>query len=100
MRNNPEVRRQMLELIEQWQQSGLSQKAFCQQQSIRSHSFYYWYKRYRQQHASSQNNNSSLVELQIEKSAAASSIEINYPGGIRVIFHDPVSSNYLKALIS
>jgi hypothetical protein len=29
MRNNPEVRRQMFEMIEQWQQSGLSQNAYC-----------------------------------------------------------------------
>ncbi len=29
MRNQPEVREQMFNLIEQWQQSSLTQNAFC-----------------------------------------------------------------------
>jgi hypothetical protein len=100
MRNNPEVRRQMFEMIEQWQQSGLSQKAYCEQQSIKHHSFYYWYKCYRRQHADMDNKSSSFIKLQIAKPVMSGSVEINYPGGIRIIFHDPISSNYLKALIS
>ena len=43
MINQPEVRERMFELIEQWQQSGLSQKAFCEQHSIRYYVFHYWY---------------------------------------------------------
>ena len=100
MRNNPEVCRQMFEMIEQWQQSGLTQKAYCQQQSIKHHSFYYWYKCYRQQHPDTDNKSSSFVKLRIEKSGGTPSVEIIFPGGIRLLFHDPVSSNYLKALIS
>ena len=100
MRNNPEVRRQMFDMIEQWQQSGLTKKAYCGQQSIKHHTFYYWYKRYRQQHIDIDNKSSSFVKLQIEKSPATPSVEIYFPGGIRLLFHDPVSSNYLKALIS
>ena len=100
MRNNPEVHRQMFDMIEQWQQSGLTKKAYCNQQSIKHHTFYYWYKRYRQQHADTDNKSSSFVKLQIEKSQATPSVEIHFPGGIRLLFHDAVSSNYLKTLIS
>lgn len=100
MRGQPEVREQMFNLIEQWQQSGLTQDAFCEQQSVRYHVFHYWYKCYRHQHANPQSNVSSFVKLQIAKPIAAGSVEINYPGGIRLIFHEPVSSSYLKALIS
>jgi hypothetical protein len=98
MRNNPEVRRQMFEMIEQWQQSGLSQRAFCEQQSLKFHTFYYWYKRHKQQN----NNNikSASLKLQISKPTATSSVEIFFPGGIHLLFHEPVSSTYLKALIS
>lgn len=98
MRNSPEVREQMFKLIEQWQGSGVTQNVFCQQHSIRYHVFHYWYRRYRQN--KSEGNNSSFVKLQIAKPVAAGSIEINYPGGIRIIFHEPVSSSYLKALVS
>jgi hypothetical protein len=100
MRNQPEVREQMFKLIEQWQQSSLTQNAFCQQQSIRYHIFHYWYRRYREQHADPQNNISSFVKLQITKPVSSGLVEIYFPGGVRLLFHEPVSSNYLKALIS
>lgn len=100
MRNQPEVREQMFKLIEQWQQSALTQNVFCQQQSIRYHVFHYWYKRYREQHAGLQSNVASFVKLQIAKPATPVSVEIYFPGGVRLLFHEPVNSNYLKALIS
>jgi hypothetical protein len=100
MRNNPEVRQQMFELIEQWKQSGLSQNAFCEQQSIRFHKFYYWYKCYRKDNDISDKNNRGFVKLKIEKPSVAFSVEIHFPGGVHVLFHEPVSSNYIKTLIS
>jgi hypothetical protein len=100
----PEVREQMFKLIEQWQQSKYTQKAYCEQQSIKYHVFHYWYKRYRKEHPITNgsgvaNNNSSFVKLQIAKPVATGVVEIHFPGGIRLLFHEPVSSNYLKALI-
>ncbi|HEV2831379.1 MAG TPA: hypothetical protein VGW31_05300 [Hanamia sp.] len=50
MRNDPKVRQQMFDFTEEWKQSGLSQKAFCERHSIRFHKYYYWYKRYQRQH--------------------------------------------------
>jgi hypothetical protein len=100
MRNNPEVRQQMFEMIEQWKQSGLSQNSFCEQQSMRFHKFYYWYKCYRRQHETMDNKSERFVKLKIEKPLVASSVEVHFPGGVQVLFHEPVSSNYLKALIS
>ena len=100
MRHNPEVRQQMFQIIEQWKQSGLSQNAFCEQQSMRFHKFYYWYKCYRNQHEAIDNNSGHFVKLKIEKSPVARSVEIHFPGGVRVVFHELVSSNYLKTLIS
>lgn len=99
MRNSPEVREQMFSMIEQWQGSGLTQKAFCEQQSLRYHTFYYWYKCYRRGQGRPGENNPPFVKLKIEKPVEVCSVEINYPGGIRLMFHAPVSSNYLKALL-
>ena len=96
----PEVRQQMFKLIEQWQQSKLTQKAYCVQLSIKYHVFHYWYNRYRQEQSGTVGNSSTFIKLQVAKPVAAGAIEIHFPGGIRLFFHEPVSSNYLKALIS
>ncbi len=42
----------------------------------------------------------SFIKLQVAKPSSSGSVEINYPGGIRIILHEPVSSDYLKALVS
>ena len=99
MRKSTEVREQMFKQIEEWQQSRLTQKAFCEQHSLGYHTFYYWYKCYRRHQAGANENIVSFVKLQIAKPVAAGSVEIHYPGGIRITFHEPVSSNYLKALV-
>ena len=100
MRNDLELRRQMFEVIEHWQQSGLTKKEYCQQRSIKHHSFYYWYKCYRTDHGNADNNSGGFTKLKIDKAVIAASVEIHFPDGVRLLFHEPVSSNYLKALIS
>jgi hypothetical protein len=67
---------------------------------MRFHKFYYWYKCYRKVNEMPDENNRGFVNLKIEKTLSASSVEIHFPGGVRVLFHEPVSSNYLKTLIS
>lgn len=79
-------------MIEQWQGSGITQKAFCEQQSLRYHTFYYWYKCYRRREAGSDDNIPSFVKLKIEKPAKVGSIEIHYPGGGRLTFREPVTT--------
>jgi hypothetical protein len=98
MRNNSEVQQQMFEVIERWKQSGLSQKSFCEKKSIKFYTFYYWYKRYRQQSQGS-DSKPDFVKLKIKKTAAPTSVEIYFPDGVRLFFHQPVTPEYLKTLI-
>ncbi len=100
MRLSSDQRQEMFSLIEQWQQSDLTQKAFCEQHSIRYYVFHYWYKRYRMQQPGLPDNAGSFVKLQVVKPSSAGEVEINFPGGIRILFHEPVSSSYLKSLVS
>ena len=100
MKLQSQVREQMFCLIEQWHTSGLTQKAFCEQHSVRYYVFHYWYKRYRMQHSEAGETAGSFVKLQVARPSLAGGVEINYPGGVRIIFHEAVSSSYLKALVS
>lgn len=98
MQSKEEVQQQMFNKIEQWRMSGLSQKAFCGQSNLSYHIFHYWYKRYRTE--GNKDTTSSFVKLQVASALCAGNIEVVFPDGKRLLFHQPVSPDYLKALIS
>ena len=88
-------------MIASWKQSGLSQKAYCEQHNIRYYVFHYWYKRFRDQQGVVED--ATFVPLNVKPSTfpvSNSAIEILLPDGKRILFHQPVGPDYLKALIS
>lgn len=96
-----EVREQMFNLVKGWQQSVLSQKLFCEQNGIRYHVFHYWYKRYRDSNA--ENKEATFIPLQIKPLQPAitnTGIELLLTDGRRILFHQPVSADFIKAIIS
>ena len=107
MQYSDETQQQMFSMIACWLQSGLTQKDYCEQHSIRYHVFHYWYRKYRDTQLSDQQ--ADFIALQIQPSAAAAAsrtpsagvhTEMILPNGRRLLFHQPVSADYLKALIS
>ena len=107
MQSSEETQQQMFSMIESWQQSSLNQKAWCEQHSISYHVFHYWYKKYKDIQLS-ENKKAGFIALQIQPSVAAASqipsagvhTELVLPDGRRLLFHQPVSADYLKTLIS
>ena len=49
MHSKDEQQQKMFSMIDQWQQSGLTQKQFCEEHNIRYYVFHYWLGRYRKQ---------------------------------------------------
>ena len=101
MQYDKQTQQEMFSMIDLWKQSGLSQKAYCEQNNIRYYVFHYWYKRYRDQQGAVED--STFVPLNVKPSTfpvSNSAIEILLPDGKRILFHQPVSADYLKALIS
>ncbi len=102
MRASNEQRAVMLALIEQWEQSGMRQKDFYQQQNIPSHVFYYWHKCYKNKKSRPRKSipaTSGFIQLQ-PADLSSNNMELHLPNGNRIIFHQQVSVDYLKALIS
>lgn len=97
MHGKEDIKQAMFAKITQWQQSGLTQKAFCQQNDIAYHVFHYYYGRFR-----SKNNDqaSSFIKLQVAPGYVSTHIELVLPDGKRLLFHQGVSADFLKALIS
>ena len=104
MEQGEQVRAQMYAHIEQWKQSGLSQKSYCEQQAVKYHVFHYWYKLYRDQHqqaaqAPEPQPLATFIPLTLSTSPITSFVELHLSGGHRLVFHQMISADYLKALI-
>src|SRR3954465_8675779 len=107
MQYSDEMQQQMFSMIAFWQHSSLNQKAYCEQHSIPYHVFHYWYKKYKDIQLS-ENKKAGFIALQVKPPSSAAPIipaagahtEIVLPDGRRLLFHQPVSADYLKALIS
>jgi hypothetical protein len=89
---------QMFERIGHWQQSGLSQKSWCKQNNIAYATFQYWYKRFRS--AAEQEPVNDFVPLIIDRASASYWCELIGTGGKRIVFHQPVSAEFLNTLMS
>jgi transposase-like protein len=102
MRATTEHRNTMFSLIANWQQSGLSQKAFCEQHQIVPHVFYYWYKCYRTQNKVPVAQPArSFIELHSHPVISPETgIEVLLSCGHRILFHQPVAASFIKAIIS
>jgi hypothetical protein len=97
MQSKETVQQQMFDYIDQWQQSGLTQKAFCERVTLAYHIFHYWYKRYR---VAESKPAPSFIKLGVSSPSIFAHTELVLPDGKRLLFHQPVSTDYLKALIS
>ncbi len=102
MQKDEATREQMFKMITSWQQSGLTQKAFCEQNAIRYHVFHYWYKCFRNGQTPAKDEGFIPLKIQAVNSihTASAHAELLLPDGRCLLFHQPVSSDYLKAIIS
>ena len=96
MTKNESVRDQMFSMIESWQKSGQSQKAWCLNKEIAYHIFHYWYREFRKAAPQVEGGN-DFIALSVKPSSAA--CEVVYGDGTRIIFHEPVPVFYLKSLL-
>ena len=100
MQSSTQLRQQKLAMIDAWQQSGLSQKQYCLQNNIAYHIFHYWYKRYRDKQAARGSDPAGFIPLTVNVASAGGYIELQFPDGKKILFHGPVSVDYLKAMIA
>lgn len=98
MLNNESTRQKMFSLIDQWQQSDSTQKLFCHQNNLQYSVFHYWYKRYRNQHPDTETSK-QFIKLAVSPLTGPGYAELILPDGKRLLFHQPVTSDYLKTLI-
>jgi hypothetical protein len=86
-------RSQMITLVEQWHQSGLSQAGFAKAQNIKLAKLRYWI--HKQRHC--EPHGSGFIQL---NGLPSSGISIRYPSGVELILPAQVPAGYIKMLIS
>lgn len=99
MRASDQDKESMFSLIRKWQASGMSQKTFCKEHDLRYHVFHYWYSQFRVSTAEGSSVPGRFIHLQTSSSTPDVFVEVNFTGGSSIIFHQPVSADYLKALL-
>jgi hypothetical protein len=82
VQNKKEHSVQKLEMITQWQQSGLTKSAFCATNKIAYHVFHYWYGVYR----SNQKATDSFLPVNITPAGNHEQITITSVNGLQVQF--------------
>jgi hypothetical protein len=87
----------MFSLIGQWQDSGLTQKNFCEKKDITYARFHYWYKKFRDVDPPG-DIVPSFVPVNISQDMGSSFCTVRLPGGAEIDFHVPVPPAYLNQL--
>lgn len=94
------IQQKMFEGIRRWQQSGLKQKAWCEQNGVPYSSFHYWYKRYRNgEPVADKNSSEGFVQLMVNTNRSGIWCELELAGAKKLVFHQSVSAEFLRALI-
>ncbi len=86
----------MFSKIREWQESGLNQKAFCEQYNVSYSNFHYWYKRFRD---ASPPAAGGFVPLQIPDTGAGIFASILFSNGHIIQLHQNVNPDYIKELL-
>ena len=89
---------QMFSVIESWQQSGLSQSAFCQEHDLPVHILCYWFRKYNS--TPSKPSSSGFIPVNIEADAGDQMIEIVYPTGVLLRLPATAGVDIIRSLVT
>lgn len=91
----------MFSLIEVWRGSGKTQREFCKEKDIAYSKFQYWMKKYSDKDLATGSSPGFLpINLKKQDERRASAMEVIYPDGRRLIFHQDVDPSFLRTLLS
>lgn len=92
----------MFKAVSRWPQSGLTQKAWCEKNDFSYSKFHYWYRRYRREEEAEAGSlgDDRFVPLMVEPTPTTGAwCEVVLAEGKKLAFHQPVSVDFLRALI-
>ena len=91
---------EMFPVVEDWLQSGLTQKAYSQQHQLPGHVLPYWVGRYRKTQPAADQKTSSFIRLATPAALPVHGMEVQLPSGVVIRFAQPVPVTYLQQVLS
>lgn len=91
---------EMFPIVEDWLQSGLTQKAYSQQHQLPGHVLPYWVGRYRKTQPTTDQKTSSFIRLAAPTAPMVHDIEVQLPTGVVIRFAHTVPVAYLQQVLS
>ena len=91
----------MFSLIEIWKGSGKTQQEFCKEKDLAYSKFHYWLKKYNA-HGSTPESSSGFMAVTVKNrpTVRGGGLELIYPDGRRLVFHQDVDLSFLRALLA
>ncbi len=91
----------MFSLVEVWKSSEKSQQDFCREKEMEYNKFQYWLRKYRGARVQGdEKGQPSFVRVKVrETEKVTGSVELVYPDGRKLIFHQAVEASYLRSLL-
>ncbi len=93
----------MFSLIEQCEQTGLSKREFCEQNNDAYTTFQYWFTKYNKAKiVPVENKPPGFIPLNFSTSntSTGAAIEMIFPNGTRIVFHQGVQVDFLRGLMA
>jgi hypothetical protein len=87
----------MMSIIREWEQSGQSQKVFCQIKNIPHSKFYYWLRKLRDSQSS--DSQTDFIAVRIRQNKNVGDLDIQYPNGVIIKLHSPFDLVMVKTLL-
>ena len=98
--NDLTLRQLMFSLIEVWKKSGKTQREFCQEKDIAYSKFQYWMKKYGEQSNLVRDPGGFVPVVVNNEPKSSAMMELVFPDGRKLVFHQAVEVSYLQALLS
>lgn len=95
MKTQESLQEKMFSLINRWQSSGLSRKAFCERENISYQRLGYWHKKYQQ----SAEQSNGFMDVEVSSGPNMGGYTLQFPNG--VVLHCPstIPASTLKSLL-
>ena len=72
------------EHIEHWRNSGMSQRAYCEQHDLKLHVFIYWKRKQDTSHDDSGASAGSFIPVSVKQDIQAEGLYIKLPSGVHI----------------